>query len=201
MTPDAYITVFATLYGIISVLAGIIVHELGHLLAARLLGIDVSAVSIGFGPELLGFTDRYGVRWKLAPLLVGGACNFPAQSIGEEGGNGSQARLLHQTSPEDRAIVLIAGPASNLCFAGLVWLIIFFHKVILPFMPDEEVVFGLPAFLFMMSCAIALFNLLPIRPLDGGYLVLLAFEKFSGQALSDQNREVGLGLSRCSQHP
>ena len=139
MAPDAYIIVFATLYGIISVLAGIIVHELGHLLAARLLGIDVSAVSIGFGPELLGFTDRYGVRWKLAPLLVGGACNFPAQSIGEaEGGNGSQARLLHQTSPEDRAIVLIAGPASNLWFAGLVWLIIFFRKVILPFMPTRR---------------------------------------------------------------
>src|SRR5437899_5641465 len=77
MEPNTYIVIFASLYGIISVLVGIIVHELGHLLAARLLGIEVSGISVGFGPEILGFTDSYGVRWKLAPLLVGGACNFP----------------------------------------------------------------------------------------------------------------------------
>jgi membrane-associated protease RseP (regulator of RpoE activity) len=67
--------------------------------------------------NLLGFTDRHGVRWRLAPLLAGGACSFPA----EERRNFIEKRLLHQASVKDRAIVLIAGPASNLCFAGLVW--------------------------------------------------------------------------------
>jgi membrane-associated protease RseP (regulator of RpoE activity) len=190
MASEASILVLATLYGIISVLAGIILHELGHLLAARHLGITVSAVSIGFGPELVGFTDRHGVRWKLAPLLVGGACSFlPAERV-----NGPETRLLHQASAKDRAIVLIAGPASNLCFAGLVWLVIFFHKAILPFMLDDEAVFfGLPAFLFMTSCAIGFFNLLPVPPLDGGYLVLLALEKFSGQPLSNQKQLIKAG--------
>jgi membrane-associated protease RseP (regulator of RpoE activity) len=189
MAPDAYITILATVYGIISVLAGIIVHELGHLSAARLLGIAVFEVSIGFGPELVGFTDRHGVHWKLAPLLVGGACSFPAAG----GGHPSETRLLHQASAKDRAIVLIAGPASSLCFAGLVWLIIFFHKAILPFLSDEEAVFGLPVFLFMTSCTIGFFNLLPVPPLDGGHLLLLAFEKFLGQPLSNQKRLIKAG--------
>ena len=194
MDPGAYIIVFATGYGIISVVTGIIVHELGHLLAARCLGIEVLGVSIGFGPEILGFTDRYGVRWRLAPLLVGGACRFrerPGEKRYKD--SGSKLRTLHETSPKDRAIVLLGGPAFNLCFAGLVWLIIFFHKSILPFVSDDEVVFGLPAFLLQGSCAIALFNLLPIPPLDGGYLLLVALEALRGRALLNEKQLIRVG--------
>lgn len=129
MDPGANIIVFAAAYGIISIATVIVVHELGHLIAARCLGIEVSGVSIGFGPEILGFTDRYGVRWKLAPLLIGGACSF-RERPGEKGYKdyGRKLRTLHEASPKDRTIVLLGGPAFNLCFAGLVWLIIFFHK-------------------------------------------------------------------------
>jgi membrane-associated protease RseP (regulator of RpoE activity) len=194
MDPDAYIIVFAAGYGIISLATGIIVHELGHLLAARWLGIEVSGVSIGFGPEILGFTDRYGVRWKLAPLLVGGACRFPERP-GEKGhkDSGNKLRTIYEASPKDRAIVLFGGPAFNLCFAGLVWLIIFFHKSILPFVSEGEVVFGLPAFLVLVSGAIALFNLLPIPPLDGGYLLLVAFEALRGRALTNEKHLIRVG--------
>ena len=194
MDPGAYIIVFATGYGIISIATVIIVHELGHLLAARWLGIEVSGVSIGFGPEILGFTDRYGVRWKLAPLLVGGACNF-RERLGEKGykDSGNKLRTLQEASPKDRAIVLLGGPAFNLCFAGLVWLIIFFHKSILPFVSDDEVVFGLPAFLIQGSCAIAFFNLLPIPPLDGGYVLLVAFEALRGRALLNEKQLIRVG--------
>lgn len=189
MASDGYIVVLATLYGVISVLAGIVVHELGHFVAARLLDIDVFAVSIGFGPELLGFTDRRGVRWRLAPLLVGGACSFAT----EQRRHFSGERLLHQASVKDRAIVLIAGPASNFCFAGFVWPIIFFHNAILPSIPDYEILFGLPAFLFMMSCMTGIFNLLPVPPLDGGHLAILVFEKFSGKPLSNQGQLIKTG--------
>src|SRR6267143_252929 len=51
-------------------------HELGHFLVARLCGVRVLVFSIGFGPELLGFTDRHGTRWKLAAIPLGGYVKF-----------------------------------------------------------------------------------------------------------------------------
>jgi membrane-associated protease RseP (regulator of RpoE activity) len=193
MDPNTYIVILATLYGVISVFAGIVVHELGHLLAARFLGIEVSGVSVGFGPEIVGFTDRYGVRWKLAPLLVGGACSFRERPGGKGHRDPGNLRTLYEASPKDRAIVLLGGPAFNLCFAGLVWLAIFFHKSILPFVSEVEVVFGLPAFLVLASGAIALFNLLPIPPLDGGHLLLVAFEAVRGRALTNEKHLIRVG--------
>ncbi len=42
-------------------------HELGHFLVARWAGVRVLVFSIGFGPELFGFNDRHGTRWKVSP--------------------------------------------------------------------------------------------------------------------------------------
>jgi len=55
-------------------------HELGHFLVARWCGIRVQVFSIGFGRELLGFTDRHGTRWKLAAIPLGGYVKF----VGDE---------------------------------------------------------------------------------------------------------------------
>ena len=44
----------------------VFVHEMGHYLVGRWCGIGVKAFSIGFGPELIGFNDRHGTRWKLS---------------------------------------------------------------------------------------------------------------------------------------
>ncbi len=43
----------------------VFVHELGHFLVARWCGIKVLVFSIGFGPEIVGFNDRHGTRWKI----------------------------------------------------------------------------------------------------------------------------------------
>src|ERR1700704_4767260 len=51
-------------------------HELGHFLVARLCGIKILVFSVGFGPELIGFNDRYGTRWKLAAIPLGGYVKF-----------------------------------------------------------------------------------------------------------------------------
>src|ERR1700757_2118176 len=51
-------------------------HELGHFLVARLCGVRVLTFSIGFGPELAGFNDRYGTRWKIAAIPLGGYVKF-----------------------------------------------------------------------------------------------------------------------------
>ena len=41
-------------------------HELGHFLVARWTDVKVLTFSLGFGPELLGFNDRHGTRWKIS---------------------------------------------------------------------------------------------------------------------------------------
>src|SRR5919206_2083635 len=51
-------------------------HELGHFLVARWCGVRVLVFSIGFGPELAGFNDRRGTRWKLAAIPLGGYVRF-----------------------------------------------------------------------------------------------------------------------------
>lgn len=50
----------------------VLVHEWGHFYAARKSGIKVFAFSIGMGPELFGWTDKMGTRWRIAALPIGG---------------------------------------------------------------------------------------------------------------------------------
>ena len=54
----------------------VFVHELGHFLVARWCGVGIKAFSIGFGPEIAGFNDRYGTRWKLSWIPLGGYVKF-----------------------------------------------------------------------------------------------------------------------------
>ena len=49
----------------------IFVHELGHFSVARLCGVRVDVFSIGFGPELFGWTDAKGTRWKFSAKARG----------------------------------------------------------------------------------------------------------------------------------
>ena len=51
-------------------------HELGHFLVARWAGVRVLTFSLGFGPELVGFNDRHGTRWKISAVPLGGYVKF-----------------------------------------------------------------------------------------------------------------------------
>lgn len=50
----------------------VFVHEFGHFWVARRNGVRVEVFSIGFGPELFGWNDRTGTRWKFSVLPLGG---------------------------------------------------------------------------------------------------------------------------------
>src|SRR5215471_14544414 len=68
-------------------------HELGHFLVARWCGIRVLVFSLGFGPEIAGFTDRLGTRWKLSAIPLGGYVKF----FGDE----NEASVPDQTTVEN----------------------------------------------------------------------------------------------------
>src|SRR3546814_5323768 len=50
----------------------VFVHELGHYLVARWNDVRVEVFSIGFGPEIFGWNDRAGTRWKFSLIPLGG---------------------------------------------------------------------------------------------------------------------------------
>ena len=60
--------------GVLSVV--VFFHELGHFLVGRWCGVRILVFSIGFGPELAGFNDRRGTRWKISAIPLGGYVKF-----------------------------------------------------------------------------------------------------------------------------
>lgn len=84
---------------LIAAMLGILVHELGHLVAARSVGLPVDGLSIGSGSEIFGVTDRFGTRWKLALIPLGGSCSFLDRASKQR-----QSPGLLDLSPSRRAI-------------------------------------------------------------------------------------------------
>lgn len=110
-------------------------HELGHFLIGRLCGAKVDAFSLGFGPELFHYTDRWGTRWRVAALPLGGYVKFhgdsnaasvpDAQAVSEMAPD-ERAGTLAGLSVWRRAAIVAAGPAANFVLA-LVLLAGLFH--------------------------------------------------------------------------
>ena len=78
-------SLFSSLIGFFIVLTPLIfIHELGHYLAAIRSGVKVESFSIGFGPELLGYTDKRNTRWKISLLPLGGYVKMKGELISNE---------------------------------------------------------------------------------------------------------------------
>jgi regulator of sigma E protease len=104
----------------------VFVHELGHFLVGRWCGVGVNAFSIGFGPELLGFTDRHGTRWKLSAVPLGGYVKFAGDANGasvpdaaslSQMSAAERAISFHHKSVWRRAAIVAAGPIANFLLA------------------------------------------------------------------------------------
>jgi regulator of sigma E protease len=105
-------------------------HELGHFLVARLCGVRVLVFSIGFGPEIAGFYDRHGTRWKIAPIPLGGYVKFfgdetvastpdKVRASTMDAGEREQS-LIFQPVPK-RAAIVAAGPIANFILAIVIF--------------------------------------------------------------------------------
>jgi regulator of sigma E protease len=97
----------------------IFVHELGHYLVARLCGVMIEVFSIGFGPELFGWTDRAGTRWRVSAIPLGGFVKMHGEdTFGEEMPADADKRFSfrHKTLKQ-RAAIVSAGPLANILFA------------------------------------------------------------------------------------
>jgi regulator of sigma E protease len=123
---QAIISLFTTYlpYFILVLTLLVFVHEFGHYWVGRRFGIHAEVFSIGFGPELFGWTDRSGTRWKISAVPLGGYVKFLGDSDGssalptDQPLSNEQRRKAFFTQPlYARAAVVLGGPAANLLFA------------------------------------------------------------------------------------
>ena len=96
----------------------IFVHELGHFLVARKVGVFVEKFSLGFGPKIASFT-RGGTEYILAWIPLGGYVKMKGEEVGgedaDEKGSFSAAPVLH------RLAIAFAGPLFNILFAIVIY--------------------------------------------------------------------------------
>ncbi|KQS79224.1 RIP metalloprotease RseP [Rhizobium sp. Leaf384] len=112
----------------------VFVHEMGHYLVGRWSGIKIVAFSIGFGPELVGFNDRRGTRWKVCAIPLGGYVKFYGD---EDAASTPDYRALEGLSAEERgqtflgaalwkrAATVAAGPIANFLLAIVIYALLF----------------------------------------------------------------------------
>ena len=101
----------------------VFIHELGHFWAARRAGITVEVFSVGFGSELLGFTDSKGTRWKFSAIPLGGYVKM----VGEHSTSGTRELpgSFSAASLPKRALVVAMGPIANFLLGIGIFAVIF----------------------------------------------------------------------------
>ncbi|MDH5410020.1 MAG: RIP metalloprotease RseP [Alphaproteobacteria bacterium] len=107
----------------------VFVHELGHFLIARWNGVRVDVFSIGFGPELFGWNDKTGTRWKVCAVPLGGYIKMFGEHALEGAGEEEEPREMTEEEKKvsfdqkrlsQRAWIVFAGPAANYIFAVII---------------------------------------------------------------------------------
>ncbi|MCH7543025.1 MAG: RIP metalloprotease RseP [Proteobacteria bacterium] len=111
----------------------VFIHEFGHYFVARRCGVRVEVFSIGFGPEIFGWNDRAGTRWKICLLPLGGYVKM----FGETSMPGAEGEDARELTAEERAVsfqdkslarraaIVSAGPLANFVLAIFVWAVLF----------------------------------------------------------------------------
>ena len=120
----------------------VFVHEMGHFLVARRFGVRVEVFSIGFGPEIFGWTDKARTRWKISLIPLGGYVKMFGDADAASRPEGGLDQLSADERAEafpcktlgQRAWIVAAGPLANFIFA-IVLLAGFFMIIGEPYTP------------------------------------------------------------------
>ena len=112
----------------------VFIHEMGHYLVGRWSGIKIMAFSFGFGPELLGYTDKHGTRWKISAIPLGGYVRFYGDA---DAASTPDFEAVDELPPEEkaktflgaalwkRALTVAAGPIANFILAIVIFATLF----------------------------------------------------------------------------
>ena len=123
----------------------IFVHELGHFLMARRIGVRVLTFSLGFGPKLIGFR-RGDTEYCISAVPLGGYVKMAGETP-EDTRTGASDEFLSKTKWQ-RFQVLVMGPVMNLALAVIVMALVLYQgaqvalyeerpTVVASFLPDS----------------------------------------------------------------
>jgi regulator of sigma E protease len=125
---NAVVTILGILIGFGAL---VFIHELGHFLFAKLVGIRVEAFALGFGPKMLGI-KRGETEYKINWIPFGGYVKL----AGMEGEDGKDAREIeggfYAAKPGPRALCIVAGAGFNFIFAIVIFSILWITGVSRP---------------------------------------------------------------------
>src|SRR5947209_17862091 len=136
---------YSVLWFVVILTVLVFVHEFGHYIIARWNRVRIEVFSIGFGPELFGWWDGAGTRWKFSLIPLGGyvkmfgdsdATSGLPNAAAEEFTPAERALSFHYKSLGQRAAIVAGGPLANFAFA-IVMLALLFMTYGQPFTPAE----------------------------------------------------------------
>jgi regulator of sigma E protease len=118
----------------------VVVHEYGHFIAAKRVGVKVSKFSIGIGPEICGFDDRHGTRWCFSLLPIGGyvmmlgdgdiASSTEDEDLLKNMSSSEKEQSFAAKSNWEKMLIAFGGPLFNYIYAFVVIVAMaFFHGI------------------------------------------------------------------------
>ncbi len=96
----------------------IVIHELGHMLAGRAVGVTVEEFSINIGPKLLSWKPKE-TQYTLRLIPLGGFCRFLGEEPDEESLTGPVPGSFYSVGPWKRLLILVSGPLANILLSVL----------------------------------------------------------------------------------
>jgi regulator of sigma E protease len=168
----------------------IFVHELGHFLMARRIGVRVLTFSLGFGPKLIN-VKRGGTEYCISAIPLGGYVKMAGENP-EDSRTGAPDEFLSKGKWQ-RFQVLVMGPVMNLLLAVIVMALVYYQGAQLPQFEQQPVVIGT----FAPDAAAAKAGLKPgdrIVSVDGD--TVDSWDKFSMAIVAKAKRQVTIGYVR-----
>ena len=133
---SAFVTVLSFL---VTVAVLVVIHEFGHYLVARWMGVKILRFSVGFGrPLWVRRAGRDRTEWVLAAIPLGGYVKMLDEREGEVP-HEDRPRAFNRKTPWQRIAIVLAGPAANFLLAILIYWVLFIAG-----MPGIKPVMGEP---------------------------------------------------------
>jgi regulator of sigma E protease len=168
----------------------IFVHELGHFLMARRIGVRVLTFSLGFGPKLLS-VKRGDTEYCVSAIPLGGYVKMAGENP-EDSRSGSPDEFLSKTKWQ-RFQVLIMGPVMNLALAVIVMALVLYQGAPVPAYESQPVEVGS----VMVDSVAARADIRPgDRILRVNGVDVPTWERFSMEVVPRANREITLLIER-----
>lgn len=169
--------------------AVVIIHEMGHVTAGKIFGCAIQEMQVFFFPFLTYKPRRddeggswRSIKWSLGALPLGGLTVFKSRAAAETAaaadgvGYGFHSRRESPYIEDKPAWQRLLISAAGVLFNGATFLILY---AALPLMTADS--YALLAPLMSYSLILAILNILPIYPLDGGAILLTLYEMITGR--------------------